>query len=329
MGRHTKARPRAGRSIYVLGTACGTLTVAALVSALHPVPAPVPRADSTSLTTWDQLRPRIDESAPAGGPLEIPIIGVVLDDYDERYAALEAARVAAASPSASAALLPSSPDPEPTPPLLPPPSAPPPPLPLPLPLPSDPVEIPPAVQEQPTPVVAGPATRIPPDRHPTDRDPAPPVPPAPPPSATDTPPVAPEVPADEELALGERYEKVDADGTVVFSITLVSVDADAACTAPGSLPARNGNLLGLQVQVQGDPSFSGADFQFLGTDGAVTADVETDSSVACLTRADAWPAGDPGAEQPAEGTIVLDVPAVTGTVVYRPAGAPAGLRWPV
>ena len=112
---------------------------------------------------------------------------------------------------------------------------------------------------------------------------------------------------------------MDAEGTVLFSLTLVRVDTDVACTAPGALPAENGHLIGLHVEVAvpeppaGDapPPVSAADFRFLDADAVLTADVDTGSSAACLE----------------DGTVVLDVPAVTGTVLYRPASWPAALRW--
>ncbi len=50
------------------------------------------------------------------------------------------------------------------------------------------------------------------------------------------------------------------------------------------------------------------DFRYVGADGVVVYDVATAAATACLATS---------------GTIVLDVPAVTGTLVYRPAG----LRW--
>jgi hypothetical protein len=162
---------------------------------------------------------------------------------------------------------------------------------------------------------------------------------------------------DGNLALGERYERRDADGTVLFAITVVDVDTDLTCTGPDSLPAENGHLIALHVQVLGGPvatadpqasttdgapaeqdpppadggppPFSAADFRFVGADDVRTADVDTGSSAACLPEATAWPAGRPGPDRQAEGVVVLDVPAGPGTVVYRPASWSSGLRWQV
>jgi hypothetical protein len=174
---------------------------------------------------------------------------------------------------------------------------------------------------------------------PTTPSPTTPPPPSeePPPPPTEKPPLPPpeepKPPADEKLTPGERYEHKDADGRVDFTITLVQVEADIACTAAGTVPAENGHLIGLHVEIvdptppaTGEPpSISAADFHFVGADKVVTADVDTDSSAACLQNG--WPAGQPRPDTPVAGTLVLDVPAVTGTVVYRPKSWPAGLRW--
>jgi hypothetical protein len=377
MAKH-KARPRAaGRSVFVLGTGCGTLAVAAVVSAVYPVPAPaaIPQADRASTAISDELWGDVDESPPAAGPLDIPSIGVVLDDIDERYAAVNAARAAATSalspahgnsPTPARAqspieVLPAPPsDPVEIPPVAPAPPA----LPAPVvetpetPTVNEPAAVTPTVE---TPTVNEPAAVTPTVETPTvnepaavtptvenpaapqvaDAKPSPTVPPttsAPNPPAEEPPPFPPPPPppADTVLALGERYDHLDADGTVDFSITLVSVEADLACTAPGSLPPANGHLIGLKVQLlaptpvaDAEPASIAEDFRFIGADDVVTADVDTDSSAACVAEADSWPSGRPGPDAPVEGTLVLDVPAVTGTIVFRPESLPTGLRWQV
>jgi hypothetical protein len=372
MAKH-KARPRAaGRSVFVLGTGCGTLAVAAVVSAVYPVPAPaaIPQADRASTAISDELWGDVDESPPAAGPLDIPSIGVVLDDIDERYAAVNAARAAAAASARSPAhgnsptparaqspieVLPAPPsDPVEIPPVAPAPPA----LPAPVvetpetPTVNEPAAVTPTVE---TPTVNEPAAVTPtvenpaapqvadakpsPTVPPTTSAPNPPAeepPPLPPPPPPTPPPPPPPPPADTVLALGERYDHLDADGTVDFSITLVSVEADLACTAPGSLPPANGHLIGLKVQLlaptpvaDAEPASIAEDFRFIGADDVVTADVDTDSSAACVAEADSWPSGRPGPDAPVEGTLVLDVPAVTGTIVFRPESLPTGLRWQV
>ena len=329
MSESTSARPRGGRSVFVLGTCCGTLAVAAVVSAVHPAsePASLPRADSAPAAQWekhwDEQWEDVDESAPVGGPLEIPTIGEVPDDYDERYAALdaaraaEAARAASAQPSEPAGPPPPTPEspaeaPPPAPPVTPPVEAPP--------VEASPVETP-AVEPAGSPPAAG---EVPVPTEPVPS--APPLPaeesPAEEPPAEESPPV--EAPAEPELIPGEQPDHLDADDTVPFSRTLVRVDGDLVCTAPGSVPAENGHLIALHFEVAPTeaevPALDAADFRFLDGDGVLTDDVDTDSAAACLTETD------PPGEHAGIQTVVLDVPALTGTLVHRSESWPTGLR---
>jgi hypothetical protein len=339
MGRR-RGGPVVGRSVPVLGTCCGALTVAAVVSALYPVAPSQPAIAPESAPLEDRVWSAVDETPPSAGPLEIPTIGVVVDDYDARYAALEAARAAPVTTTGPVPLRVSEAPQEPTTPQ--PPPAPPA-------APASPVS--PAPSPEPTqPPVVPTEPSAPPQatgEDPTTATPTPTPTTTPPPPAAEPPPTEPEVPAFTDLALGETYEKLDSAGRVLFSITLDSVAVDLACTGPSSLPAENGHLIGLRVTVLavpttdadatgGDagsdgaaapPAVGAAEFRFVGPDDVAVDDVDTDSATACLTEADSWPSGPPGGEQPTAGTIVVDVPEVTGAVVYRPESWATGLRW--
>ena len=320
MSREDSRRSGAGRAVYTLGTCCGTLAVAAVVSAVYPVPEPVLRSGGAPVTGQDDVLSALtdvwfplDESAPVGGPLETPTIGVGLPEFDDQMEALESAHEPAPRPPVRIDDVP-----EPVPERIE--QLPPGELPG---RPPEPPLLPPVVREPQTPPATQspttPAAPTPPPAGPTTPPPVEPTPTTPPPAEepVEEPPLPP--PDDTTLALGERYDHVDAEGTVLFSLTLVRVDTTLACTAPGALPAENGHLIGLHVEVAvpepptGDApaAVSAADFRFLDADAVLTADVDTGSSAACLE----------------DGTVVLDVPAVTGTVVYRPASWPAGLRW--
>lgn len=351
-GKHRKGS-RPGRSYYVLVTSCSTLAVAAAVAAVYPAPYPVPRAERTPANSQDDVVPAlaqtwspVDESAPTGGPLEVPQIGVVLEGYDERYAALDAARAAEAA-AAAAGPAGDVPPPRPGSPVETRPPAPAPTV-------APPAEQPPVIQAPAAPSLTAPpltdpaASSMPtpqptsPPAPPSVPTPQPALPPAPPPvptpSPVPTPPTGeppPPTPGDTTLTLGQRYEHQGADGNVDFTITLVSVRTDLVCTAPGGLPAENGRLIGLRVEVldptppaEGDPpSVSAADFRFLDADGVLTADVDTTSSAACLP--DDWPPGQAEPDAPVEGRLVLDVPDVPGAIAYRPEAWTSGLRWDV
>jgi hypothetical protein len=146
-----------------------------------------------------------------------------------------------------------------------------------------------------------------------------------PPAETTAPPTS--VPERKGLAPGERYEQLDATGQVIFSITVDRMVVDVPCTGARSLPAENGHLIGVKMHVQIGPgsaadkelpAITAADFRFVGADDVAVADVATASATACLDEAGAWPDGSPTPEEPTVATIVLDVPAVPGTIVYRP-----------
>jgi hypothetical protein len=401
MGKH-RAPPGPGRPVRALAACCSTLTVAALLSAGHPIPAgPVQTVQSAHtgsaakvIEDWALGWSPVDESAPTGGPLEIPTIGVVGTDYDEQDAAQDAAQ----SPSAVAATeapLQVSPPPEPPdslqvlaaendPPL---PTAPA------QPSPSSEAAVTPEASAAPEATSTTPeatsttpeatsttpeatsttpeATSTTPEETsqaptssqsaakqaattvsqtpsstptatsgPTDTStpestssatetPTPTPTPSDTPSTTETPTPGPS--RDTTLALGEIHQETDASGKTIFSIALDSVAVDLTCTADASRSAKRGHLVGLNVRVLSGPetTVSAADFQFLGSDGDAVTDVATTPAAACLDETGSWPGGRPGPDQPVAGTIVVDVPAVTGTIVYRPATWPASLRWHV
>jgi hypothetical protein len=137
-----------------------------------------------------------------------------------------------------------------------------------------------------------------------------------------------------QLTLGQRYDVLDPSGKVAYTIVVNRVVADIHCTAAGSVPAEHGHLVGVKLRVitgahpAGEPqAFLPADFRFVGADGTPVTDVATKSAATCLEPADEFPTAPVGADQKVDGTIVLDVPATTGTVAYRPASGPTTLLW--
>ena len=136
------------------------------------------------------------------------------------------------------------------------------------------------------------------------------------------------------LALGQRYDVLDPSGKTAYTIVVNRVVADVPCTAPGKVPPEHGHLVGVKLKVitgadpAGKPqSFAPADFQFVGADGTPVTDVATKSGATCLEAADEFPTAPVGADQKVAGTVVLDVPATTGTLAYRPASGLTGLLW--
>jgi hypothetical protein len=375
MGKH-RAPPGPGRSVRALAACCSTLTVAALVSAAQPIPGGPAQTVQSALTGpaatviedlalgWSP----VDESAPTGGPLEIPTIGVVGTDYDEQAAEQDAAPSPSAV-SATEAPFQVGPPPEPpdslqvlaaedVPPSL---TAPAQPSPSPeatatpeetftpeataapetaSTTPEETSQAPTSSQsaaKQAAPTVSQTPSSTPtatsrptPTSTPQGTSSATETPtPSDTPSPTETPTPGPQ--RNTTLALGETHQETDASGKPIFSIALASVAVDLTCTAADSRPAKRGHLVGLNVRVLSGPetTVSAEDFQFRSSDGDAVTDVATASAAACLDETGSWPGGRPGPDQPVAGTIVVDVPAVTGTILYRPAGWPASLRWQV
>jgi hypothetical protein len=369
MGKH-RAPPGPGRSVRALAACCSTLTVAALVSAAQPIPGGPAQTVQSALTGpaatviedlalgWSP----VDESAPTGGPLEIPTIGVVGTDYDEQAAEQDAApspsavsateaplqvgpppeprdslQVLAAEDSSPSLTAPAQPSPSPEETFTPEATA----------APETASTTPEETSQAPTSSQsaakqAAPTVSQTPSSTPTATSrPTPTSTPEGTSSATETPtpsdtPSPTETPTpgpqrNTTLALGETHQETDASGKPIFSIALDSVAVDLTCTAADSRPAKRGHLVGLNVRVLSGPetTVSAEDFQFRSSDGDAVTDVATASAAACLDETGSWPGGRPGPDQPVAGTIVVDVPAVTGTILYRPAGWPASLRWQV
>jgi hypothetical protein len=139
------------------------------------------------------------------------------------------------------------------------------------------------------------------------------------------------------LAIGEDLTVVDAaTGAVAFAVAVEGVSPDVTCTDPASPPAENGHLIAVRVRVTtgtdlsavgGDPVVRAADFHLLGPDGVPLPAAGTPSAESCLPDAEAFPSGPVTAGQELTGTVVLDVPATTGTVVFAPDFLTVGAEW--
>jgi hypothetical protein len=142
-----------------------------------------------------------------------------------------------------------------------------------------------------------------------------------------------EVPTDVELGVGETFDVVDTTtSAVLYSVTVDGVTADLACSAAGALPAQNGHFVGLALRIttgaapaDGEqPVVSPADFELVGAEDTV---VDTDGAAACLDDAAEFPSTALEPDQAAAGTVVLDLPADTGTVAFRPESRLTSLLW--
>jgi hypothetical protein len=124
----------------------------------------------------------------------------------------------------------------------------------------------------------------------------------------------------------------DGDQEVIFSVDAVVLDQPCA----GGAPATNGHYLGVQVRVTtGDLAFLGGtwsmsanDFAILQPDGTMRFDLATEGALQCLAGSDRFPVSalEPGRQY--SGTIVLDSPVTSGTLVFAPPGLQGdGWEW--
>ncbi|WP_236836712.1 DUF4352 domain-containing protein, partial [Blastococcus sp. KM273129] len=143
------------------------------------------------------------------------------------------------------------------------------------------------------------------------------------------PPPAEPAPAPAVVAPGASVEVADpATSAAALSVTLEQAVAGVSC-ADSSVVAGNGTLVAVRITVTtgadlavlgGERSISPADFRLVADDGSVA----TGSSPAgfCDTGAAAFPGAPLAPSSSVTGTVVLDVPAQSGTVVFRPAWLP-------
>jgi hypothetical protein len=127
----------------------------------------------------------------------------------------------------------------------------------------------------------------------------------------------------------------DSTGAAAFAIAVDRIDTDVVCTAPESTPAVRGHLIALHLRVTtgadlsvlGDaPAIRAIDFRTLAAGGSL-AEAATPGAGSCLPDAESFPAGALTAGQELVGTLVLDVAAPTGTVVFTPAHLTVGAEW--
>jgi hypothetical protein len=139
------------------------------------------------------------------------------------------------------------------------------------------------------------------------------------------------------LALAEELTVFDgATGAASFAIAAETISPDVACTDPASTPAANGRLIAVLVHVTtgpdlsavgGEPAVRAADFRFLAPDGSTLTKAGTPSAATCLPDTEEFPAGRIAPDQELTGTVVLDVPATAGTLVFAPGFLPVGAEW--
>jgi len=145
-----------------------------------------------------------------------------------------------------------------------------------------------------------------------------------------------------EKALGEEGGISDlATDQPVITFTVDAI-GPAQCTSDyaqyGSGP-ENGNLVAVNLRFSTAPELAASalgsyftvsayDFRFIGPDGITQSNLGTAASYGCLSQNQQFTQNPLGSGQQYVGSIVLDLPATNGTLVYAPSViAEGGWEW--
>jgi len=130
-------------------------------------------------------------------------------------------------------------------------------------------------------------------------------------------------------ALGEEGGTTTPDGDPVMTFAVDAITPDIACTEEYAPEPENGHLTAIQFRVATKPgvtpedlgyaSINAYNFKFIGSDGLTFSNVDTIATYGCLDRGAMFPSDQlrPGSQY--AGTILLDLPEPSGTIVYAPS----------
>jgi hypothetical protein len=135
-----------------------------------------------------------------------------------------------------------------------------------------------------------------------------------------------------ERSIGEEIEfpRDDPVVTMVFD----AITPDFGCTSETADPPENGHFLGLQIRVSTAPDLrdvipvftvSPSEFTVIGADGITVAGLDTFAALSCVDEP-GFPATGLGAGQQYVGTVVLDSPVTSGTLLFQPIVAPTAVE---
>lgn len=128
-----------------------------------------------------------------------------------------------------------------------------------------------------------------------------------------------------------------ASGEKVMSFVVKSISVDSACTSPYAQAPQNGHFIAVAVDVETTPDLAkdinkfvwfGAQSWKLIADNGTTYNGSLDSGPAygCLNDSERLPSNIGPAEK-VTGTLVLDVPVTSGTLVLENTGGGGGWEW--
>jgi len=139
-------------------------------------------------------------------------------------------------------------------------------------------------------------------------------------------------------ALGEDASITDENGDAVVTFAVDTITVDPACTSDYSEPAENGHFIAAAMRVStasgvndtlGYFDINPNSFSYIGPDGVTQTNLATFAAYACISDSEQFPSGGFGPGQQYVGTVVLDVPDTSGSLIFAPSGLglPGGWEW--
>lgn len=136
---------------------------------------------------------------------------------------------------------------------------------------------------------------------------------------------------------GDGATVTNANGALLASFVVKSIQVDAPCTGQFAMPAENGHFVLLEIDVETTAaladapikqfSLAGYGWKTIAPNGTtVNNNTITGPAFMCLTDGEQLPSA-LGPGEKATGKVVLDVPNPSGILVHKPAFMQAGWEW--
>jgi len=126
----------------------------------------------------------------------------------------------------------------------------------------------------------------------------------------------------------------DPDGPNVFTFAVDAIRVDQPCDSGFADAPDNGHFIGIDIRAATTADFSSdwfiqftADhFEVIGPDGLTITNV-SGRGYSCMDDSSAFTLDTLGPAQQYAGTVVIDSPVTSGTLVYKAPGEPDGWEW--
>ncbi|WP_129661201.1 hypothetical protein [Rothia halotolerans] len=141
--------------------------------------------------------------------------------------------------------------------------------------------------------------------------------------------------------IGEESYINDSTGTPAVSFALTDVVADPVCSAPYAEASENGHLVRLDIDLETGSAesleevlysdsyyLSSSDWKFVDSEGVRANTTDTVASWMCLDTSEQFPV-DIGPHERIRGSIVLDLPSASGTLIYTQPLIDDGWEWTI